>query len=98
MITNRTRLLLFQKVQWTAVFQSGSRVLKNGRIAIYKSGVKIYKVHEKCVFGTPQNEMKHVLSIKGSYFNGKIFLQSWSMGMNPSLSLPCQPDHKNAVF
>ena len=51
MIANRTRLLLFY---------FGSRVLKNGQIAIYKSGVKIYRVHEKCVFGTPQNEMKHV--------------------------------------
>ena len=96
MITNRTRLLLFQKVQWTAVFQSGSRVLKNGRIAIYKSGVKIYKVHEKCVFGTPQNEMKHVLSIKGSYFNG--FLTVMVDG-DELLPFPyCQPDHKNAVF
>ena len=94
MIANRTRLLLFQKL--SPMEGRFSKWLKNGRIAIYKSGVKIYKVHEKCVFGTPQNEMKHVLSIKGSYFNG--FLTVMVDG-DELLPFPyCQPDHKNAVF
>ena len=54
----------------------------------YSRCVKSYKGHDKCIFETPNNEMKWVLGIKESYLIAKI----------ASKFSGHQPDHKKTVF
>ena len=60
------------------------------------------KGHEKCIFETPHNEIKCVLSVKESNFNEKkikIFTFAYGQGRGGWPPPPYgQPDHKISVF
>ena len=78
---------------------------QNVRIAVYQ---RQEKVHEKCIFETPHNGIKCVLSMKESNFNEKMdrnfhfCLRSGPRGLTPYPLTPFppygHPDRKMSVF